>query len=232
MDLHILYLIRQQIFKERTEYAKSVGIIKNIRGICNNGVAQSQDIRELLCEEYGNEPLLPGEQQKEEKRENRAEDTTKYFSQREITQIITHHAMWLRGKKGGQLAAFQGANLQEVDLRSCNLWGIICRGANLVNSKFMYASCHFADFADANIKGADFQGASLCSARFSNAILQNVDARSVCFKRAICQKTDFQDANLRGADLQRADLRDADLDRADTQGTKFLGAKLSGLKNE
>jgi hypothetical protein len=127
---------------------------------------------------------------------------------KQLTTILSLHALWLANDVDGQYA-----NLRSADLRSANL-----QGANL-----QYANLQGANLQGANLQGANLQGANLRGANLQGANLQGANLQGADLQSANLQSADLQYANLQGADLRSADLRSANLQGANLKYAKGLG---------
>jgi hypothetical protein len=137
----------------------------------------------------------------------------KTYTAEELKSVLSRHALYLRGKVGGERADLQGADLQSADLQDADLRGADLRGA---------------DLRDANLQGADLRGANLQGAFLQGAFLQGANLQGANLQRADLQGANLQGADLRGADLERADLRGAYLRSANLRSANLQDAFLQG----
>ena len=76
------------------------------------------------------------------------------MEQKQLDEILTAHAAWLRDPNTGSRADLSGANLRDANLRDANLRGANLRGANLRDASLRGANLSGANLRDANLSGA------------------------------------------------------------------------------
>jgi uncharacterized protein YjbI with pentapeptide repeats len=137
---------------------------------------------------------------------------------------------------------FEGANLDDVDLRYSDLTGAdfsgaemrrvaLSGGAVLIGANFLGASMQGADLTGAKLYAADFFGAGLQGAQLSfvqafGANFEGAALDGALVNFAKLQGADFSNASLVGADLTNATVWLADAPAAD----KAVAADLTTLK--
>lgn len=109
--------------------------------------------------------------------------------QKQITEILRKHKLWLLGEERGKRADLSGTNLYGVDLHEADL-----RGAGLYRANLCKADLRGADLYKANLRGANLCESNLCGAN-------------------LCE------ANLYGANLYGSNLCEANLYRVKLDGT-------------
>lgn len=147
--------------------------------------------------------------------------------------------------KVGDLAWYdlRDLNLNNADLRKCDLSNAVLSGMNLWGTKFAGVTALGANLWGAQLEGADMHGANISSANFERAGLHGADLRKVdasdsnfwgadmagvVADHADFRACDLRSANLAGADLTRTNLSGADLRGANLAGAKLIGADLDG----
>ena len=139
------------------------------------------------------------------------------ISPKNLKEILSKHAKWMRGEKGGERANLNGASLDGASLCGASLCGASLDGASLCG----------ASLDNALLDGASLDGASLCDASLRGASLRGASLRGASLDGAsLC------DASLDGASLCYASLNKASLDGASLVGTSLDGALLDSITLE
>lgn len=165
----------------------------------------------------------------------------KSTNQQELIEQLNSHRVWIEtiGEKGEKLGvdeidfrhvdlsgypldqayltecAFDGMNLEHMDMSSSLLCSSSFTNTNVVNADFYKADLSYADFTDADAQGARFAKADLSESIFTNANLSNAKLIS-----SSLYLTDFRDANMNQVDVSSASFK----------GTLLHGANLTGLR--
>lgn len=137
---------------------------------------------------------------------------------------------------------FEGANLDDADLRYSDLTGsdfsgaemrrvALSGGAVLIGANFLGAAMQGADLTGAKLYAADFYGAGLQGAQLSfvqafGANFEGADLDAALMNFAKLHGADFSNASLRGADLTNAVIWAADAPAP----AKAISADLGTLK--
>lgn len=111
-------------------------------------------------------------------------------------------------------ATFDGANLEQADLNSSDLYRTKMVGVNLKRANLQAAICQEADFSDSDLHVADFSEADLLLAKLDGARLGGANFTSARLEAAAFKNADLSLARLSGADLKDADFTDANWWRA------------------
>ena len=93
------------------------------------------------------------------------------MTKKDLADILSKHAKWLRDEDGGERANLQDADLQDADLRGADLRGADLQRANLQGANLQGANLRDANLRDANLRDADLQGADLRGADLRDANL-------------------------------------------------------------
>jgi uncharacterized protein YjbI with pentapeptide repeats len=127
-------------------------------------------------------------------------------------------------------AIVSGANLSGANLSEANLSGAIFDESNLTNTFLSGANLRGASLRKANLQGAELRGAE-----FPSLIGAQLTVRQRVFKisgdnssAANLSGADLSGDNLSGAKLNGVDLSGADLSGANLKGTFLAQANLSG----
>ena len=158
------------------------------------------------------------------------------MTKKDLADILSKHAKWLRDEDGGERANLQDADVQDADLQDADLRGadLQCanlRDANLRDANLQCANLQEADLQGADLQRADLQRANLRGADLRDADLQRADLRGAYLRGADLRGADLSGADLKGANLRDANLRGADLQDADLQEADLQGANLRGANN-
>jgi hypothetical protein len=137
---------------------------------------------------------------------------------KDLTNILTRHAQWLRCEEGGERANLTGARLAGAILTDAELSGARLAGADLTG----------AILTRAELRRADLSGARLAGAILTRAILTDADLTGAILTRAELRRADLTGAGLRRAELSGAILTGADLTGAILAGADLTDARLSG----
>lgn len=105
------------------------------------------------------------------------EDSTRVLSRKQIQDMIRKKESFV-----------------EVDLRACDVSGIVFDGLDLSYAKFGEANCQKASFRRAKLVGTSFW---------------NANVREVSFEEADLEEADFDYANLDGSTFRAAKIRKA-----------------------
>jgi len=113
----------------------------------------------------------------------------KTYTQKELSETLRLHKLWLEGKTEGVQADLYDADLSGADLSGANLTGANLTGANLSGANLTGANLSGAILTGADLTGANLEGAKLTGANLSRANLS----------KANLSKADLTGANLSGA---------------------------------
>ena len=128
------------------------------------------------------------------------------YGQLTESEVSTKPANW--SGRDEEIAAVQGANLNNRSLRHMQAYGAFFVKAHLWQADLQQANLSEADLRQANLRQADLRSAFLDRAKLNRAILHQAD--------------------LRGADATQADFREGDLSHAFLVGTVLTDARLDG----
>jgi uncharacterized protein YjbI with pentapeptide repeats len=133
--------------------------------------------------------------------------------------------------------AFDGAQLELIDLESCDftestLVGANLRGANFLTAKLVRADLSYANLSEGFLRKADLTGSTVREANLQSASLHQADLKDADFEGADLSEADLSLAVLTDANLRNADLSWAHLDAADLCGANLDGANLENATIE
>ncbi|MGO4527477.1 pentapeptide repeat-containing protein [Paenibacillus sp. 2TAF8] len=172
---------------------------------------------------------------------NKGGAAMKLTNQQKLIEQLNSHRVWIEtlGEKGEKLGldeidfrhidlsgypldqayltecAFDGMNLEHMDMSSSLLCSSSFTKSNLVNADFYKADLSYANFTDADAQGARFAKADLSESVFINTNLTNAMLIS-----SSLYLTDLRNANMNHADISSASFRE----------TLLQGATLTGLQ--
>ena len=135
----------------------------------------------------------------------------------ELRTILSAHAKWMRGEKGGSRA-----NLTGADLTGANLTGANLTRANLTGADLPGANLTGANLTGANLTGANLTRADLAWAKLARANLAWADLAWANLTGADLTRANLTGADLTGANLAWANLTEADLTRANLTGARNI----------
>jgi uncharacterized protein YjbI with pentapeptide repeats len=123
-------------------------------------------------------------------------------------------------------AAFDQANLEEVDLQQAYLKGVSLRNANLTYADLMITDMRESVLVGADMRKAFFNGADLRGAKLSGGNCNGAHFHGADLSQAEFFGPDFIDIELAKANLTEAVLS-GDFTRADLRKANLTGADLS-----
>ena len=127
--------------------------------------------------------------------------------------IIARRDKWLDGKKRIEMEQSQKYRL---DLRNCDLHGIILENANL----------SYANFSRTNLSNATFFNSNLNYANLNESNMENLSFMAVKLNNANLKDSRLMGADLFGVELNNANIRNANMTYISTNGAKFNDADL------
>ncbi len=153
--------------------------------------------------------------------------------------IIGRHESWTRGKK--QIQNEQKQKFR-IDLRNCDLHGIILENANLISANLSQTNLSGATFFNSNLnsvnlKNADMNRMSFMAVKLNNANLKDASLISADLFVVELNNANISNANMRditanGAKFNNANLYDASLSGAYILHSEFKGADFRGVETE
>lgn len=159
-----------------------------------------------------------------------------------LQRMLAMHRKWLMGVSSGAAEA-QGARLSlyEHEISECVIENETLSDAELVRCIFQGLVAKRCDFSYANMIDAVLERASMLDCDFRKADMRSARCAGAMFYGSNLARADFTDADLRGTILRNcnlggawlinADLRDAELENVSLSETRFVGAKLGGVKH-
>ena len=144
-----------------------------------------------------------------------------YLNKQKFLKTLENHAAWLKNKKTGRRANFEGCNFRGVTLINRDL-----RHVNFKNTDFRGSDLLGSDFSNANFKRADFRGADLSGSDFSNADLRESKLHNADMRWVTLVGATLTYVNLDGADLRWANMLNVDSELLDLSETKLYKTKL------
>ncbi len=158
------------------------------------------------------------------------------YGQLTESEVSTKPANW--SGRDDDLAAIQGANLNNRSLRHMQAYGAFFVKAHLWQADLQQANLSEADLREANLRQADLRSAFLDRAKLNRAILHQADLQQADATQADLRECDLShalltgavltDARLDGASLYGADMRNVQLDRASFAKADLREANLNG----
>ncbi|TVQ83110.1 MAG: pentapeptide repeat-containing protein [Micavibrio sp.] len=172
--------------------------------------------------------------------------------QRELSEIIKKHGMFMDGRPGGARAVIRdrdlsGLSFVEARLSQSDFTGCILRNCDFTDAVFISATLFGCDMTGAklhhtNLSRADLRGADIAQADLRGAILDGADLRegASIIRHQQRESGDgssiYRDSGssghviLAGSDLSGASLQNAHATQADFGDANLSGADLSGAK--
>jgi uncharacterized protein YjbI with pentapeptide repeats len=125
----------------------------------------------------------------------------------------------------GVAVDLSGARLVDVELRDCDLAGVVLHEAAFERVAFRDCRLSSALFVGARFRHVQFHNCKLDDASFRSAAGEGVE-----FRQCVLALADFSDARLPAGRLLECDLRGAQLGGADLSGSWLHGSALEGIE--